>query len=502
MEDGSTAVYEAGSEMGAYGQYAPGFAPWEQSTNGGFFYTDSFGETSFMYPFVGRAAAMPLNVWAQFSGSGSPGIGEVAMQSPASSLNLALGGESIFPGIGPVGALPLATGVLPDNEFTASLRQIAAPFGEKNVIESMVPSWFSKVLGGIGAVPVIGDVVGPWVDVLSPANKNKGLRDAMMILSTSGNYRDWATNDQTARRLRDDASGLGKALLLTTGLFQNVLPSTPYTQMSTPLAGDKFKGMLEEDSNTALYTISMLNSMFQQYRTRNGFDDTAAREEFVKDFGPAALFATTGDWKNLSRVPTSQALQFARKNPEIAKANLDLFTLFFPQGDSSDVAATMWIRKYGMGDRQRKSKDDIFSEVVSFLERVQRNRIDSLEANGLISDAEATAARDELQQRYIETGTTQGVFVDKSEEMDKLNAFVNRYSEIQGTEAGKAFSEAWVARGVALQQVREQTGRSNAGLGSKSAAPVLDWYLKTIGDIEAQYPDFKLLAGKFRREWE
>jgi hypothetical protein len=502
MEDGSTAVYEFGSDMGAYGQYAPGFAPWEQSTNGGFFYTDSFGETSFMYPFVGRAAALPLNVWAQFSGSGSPGISEIPMQSPATSLNLALGGESIFPGIGPLATLPLATGVLPDNEVTASLRQIAAPFGEKNIIETMVPSWFSKTLGGIGAIPVIGDVVGPWVDVLSPANKNKNLRDSMMILSTSGNYKDWATNDQTARRLRDDASGLGKALLLTTGLFQNVLPSTPYPQMTTQLAGDKFKGALEEDSNTALYTISMLNSLFQQYRTRNGFDDTAAREEFVKDFGPAALFATTGDWKNLSRVPTSQALKFARQNPEIAKANLNMFTLFFPQGDSSDVAATMWIRKYGMGDRDRKTKDDIFSEVVSFLERVQRNRIDSLESNGLINEAEATAARDDLQQRYLETGTTQGVFVDKTEEMDKLNAFVNRYPEIEESNGGQAFREAWLVRNVALTQVREQTGRSNASLGSKAAAPILDWYLQRIGDIEAQYPDFKLLAGKFRREWE
>jgi len=441
-------------------------------------------------------------VWAQFTGSGSAGISEVPMQSPAASLNLALGGESIFPGIGPIPSLPLATGILPDNEVTASLRQIAAPFGEKNIIETMVPSWFSKTLGGIGAVPVIGDVVGPWVDALAPASKNKNLRDAMMILSTSGNYKDWATNDQTARRLRDDAAGLGKALLLTTGLFQNVLPSTPYPQLTTPLAGDQFKGMLEDDSNTALYTISMLNSLFQQYRSRNGFDDTAAREEFVKDYGPAALFATTGDWKNLSRVPTSQALKFAQQNPEIAKANLDLFTLFFPQGDSSDVAATMWIRKYGMGDRERKTKDEIFSEVVSFLERVQRNRIDSMESNGLINEAEATAAREDLEQRYIETSTTQGVFVDKTQEMDKLSAFVNRYSQIQQSEAGKAFKEAWLVRDVALKQVREQTGRANAGLGSKAAAPILDWYLQRIGDIEAQYPDFKLLAGKFRREWE
>lgn len=501
LETGSSAVYEFGSDMGAYGQYAPGFAPWEQDTNGGFFYTDSFGETSFMYPFIGRIAALPLNVWAQFAGSGSPGVGEVAMQSPAASLNLALGADSIFPGIGPIGALPLATGVLPDNEVTASLRQIAAPFGEKNIIESMVPSWFSKVLGGVGAVPGIGDVIGPWVDVLSPANKNKGLRDAMMILSTSGNYQDWATNDQTARRLRDDAAGLGKALLLTTGIFQNVMPSTPYTQTSTPLTGDQFKGKLEE-GNTALYTISMMNALFQQYRSRNGFDDTAAREEFVKDFGPAALFATTGDWKNFSRVPTSQALEFARKYPEIAKANMDEFTLFFPQGDSSDVAAMMWIRKYGMGERTRKNKDEIFDEIVGFLARVQRNRIDSMEANDLINEAEAQAARDEVDQRYIETGATTGVFVDKSAEMEKLNAFVNRYDVIQNSQAGQAFVQAWTLRSAALGKVREQSGRSNAGLGSKQATPVLEWYLARINEIEAQYPDFKLLAGKFRREWE
>lgn len=501
IESDSNAVYELGSQVGAYGQYAPGFAPWEQDTNGGFFYTDQFGETSFMYPVVGRAAALPLNVWGSVVGAGSPGAGELAMQSPASSLNLALGADNIFPGVGPLAVLPLATGVLPDNEITASIRQIAAPFGEKDIIETMVPSWFSKIIGGVGAIPVLGDIVGPWVDALSPANKNKHLRDAMMILSTSGNYADWATNDKTARQLRDDSAGLAKAMLLTTGLFQNVLPSTPYVQTTTQLAADEMKGALEAE-NTALYTVSMMNSLFQQYRARNGYDDSAAREEWVKDFGPAALFATTGDWKNLSRVPTSQALDFARKNPEIAKANLDTFTLFFPQGDSSDVAAISWIRKHGVGDRERKSKDDIFKDVIGFLERVQRLRIDSMEANGFLNGAEAEAAREDLKNRYIETGVVSGVFVDKQEEMQKLKAFVDRYPQIQSSQGGKAFMEAWVVRQVALDQVRQQTGRTTAGLGSKAAVPVLQWYLGKIDEIEAKYPDFKLLAGKFRREWE
>lgn len=501
IESGSSAVYDFGAEMGAYGQYAPGFAPWEQDSNGGFFYTDKYGGTSFMYPVVGRAAAMPLNAWSMFVGNGPTGISEVPIQSPAESLNLAVGADSIFPGVGMIGALPLATGVLPDNEVIASLRQIAMPFGERNVTESMVPAWFAKVIGGVSAVPVVGEALGGWLDVLSPQNKNKNLRDAMMILSSSGNYADWGTNPETARQLRDDAAGLGKALLLTTGLFQNVLPSTPMPTPAARIDLDQFQGE-NEGENTALYTIGMLNSMFQQYRSRNGFDDSAAREEFVKDFGPAALFATTGDWKNLSRVPTSDALKFARQNPEIAKSNLDEFTLFFPNGDSSDVAATMWIRKYGKGDRERKTKDEIYDEIVGFLERTQRFRINSLESNGIINSEEAQFARDEISERYLETGAATGVFVDKTEQMEKLYAFVQRYPEIQDTDAGRGFMEAWTTREYALSEARRLLKRDDATLGGQKVSTIRDWYISKIDEIESRNPDFILLAGRFRREWE
>lgn len=501
IESGSSAVYEFGSEIGLYGQYAPGFAPWEQDSNGGFFYNDKYGSTSFMYPLVGRAAAMPLNAWSMFVGNGPTGISEIPIQSPAESLNLAVGADSIFPGVGMIGALPLATGVLPDNEIIASLRQIAMPFGERNVAESMVPAWFAKVLGGVSAVPVVGEALGGWLDVLAPQNKNKSLRDAMMILSSSGNYPDWATNPETARQLRDDAAGLGKALILTTGLFQNVLPSTPITSPAARLDLDKFQGE-KEGENTALYTIGMMNSLFQQYRVRNGFDDSMAREEFVKDFGPAALFATTGDWKNLSRVPTSDALRFARQNPEIARANLDEFTLFFPNGDASDVAALMWIRKYGKGDRVRKNKDEIYDEVIGFLERTQRFRINSLEANGIINGEEAQFAREEIAQRYLETSVSSGVFVDKTKDMEKLYAFVNRYDQIQSTAAGRAFMEAWTTREYALSEARRLLKRDDATLKGEKVSNILDWYISKIDEIESRNPDFVLLASKFRREWE
>ena len=500
IESGSSAVYEAGQNALAYGQYAPGYAPWEQDSNGGFFYTNQYGQSSFIFPFAGRAAAAPLKLWGLINGVETPD--ELPMESPVSSLNLAMGGDSILPGVGPLGSA--AVNLIPDDVLNSEVSQLSEyinPFGEKNILEAGIPAWLSKLLGGVGAVPGIGPAAGPMLDVLAESNKNKHLRDAFMILSTTGNYPDFATNDQTQRQMQEDAVALAKAMLFTTGLIQNVLPSTPIPQPKVSLEGDEFKGELE-DQDVNIYTIGMLNSMFQQYLPRNGYDSTAAREEFVKDFGPAALFATTGDWKAFTRRPTSQALRWAQDHPEIAKANMDEFTLFFPQGDSSDVEALRWLRKNSFGTRERKNADDIYTEIVSYLERVQRFRVNSMEANGVISSDEAEAAREEINQRYIVTGDVAGRYINKTDEMEKLFAFVSKYDEIKASDAGNGFMKAWVAREEALTAARQATGRDDATLGSKEAFTILQWYKTKINEIQMQHPDFILLANKFRREWE
>lgn len=501
IEDGSSAIYEAGEGTILYGDYAPGSAPWEQDVNGGFFYTDQYGDTSFVTPLVGRAAALPLNLWSKLTTGNWAGVSDVPMQSPASSLNLALGADSIFPGIGPVAALPLSQGILPDNAFTNGLRQSFLPFGERGLLQSTVPPWLSKIIAGTGSLPYFGDAIGGFVDGLSPSNKNKHLRDAMMILASSGNYPNWATDDMVFNELQQDAKGLAQALLITTGLIQNFSPTTPYPQTTVNLFGDGYKGNLEDETSTS-YAIGMMNSLFQQYRTRNAGDETAAREEFVRDFGPAAIFATIGDWKNFSRQPTSQALDFAQAHPAIAEANLDLFSLFFPQGDPSDVAAVMWMNKHGKAPRERKNASEIASEVVKFLEQSQRSRIDFMEGNGLISSDQAEIFREEVKQRYLETGDVTGTYVDKTREMEKLHSFVSDYSEISGTQAGRAFISAWNARTVALEEARKLTGRPNAGLGGKDVASIRIWFNSKIQQIADANPDFILLANKFRREWD
>jgi hypothetical protein len=500
IESGSSAVYDAGQEMLAYGQYAPGFAPWEQDSNGGFFYNNQYGDTSFMFPFLGRAAAAPLKAWGALAGTATPD--ELPIESPVSSLNLAMGGNSILPGIGPVGAA--AINVLPDDVLISEIGALSGeinPFGEKNIVEAAVPAWMSKLLGGFGSVPVLGEAGGPFLDVLAESNKNKHLRESFAILSTTGDYPDMMTNPETARRFQEDALALSKAMLFTTGLIQNFLPATPIPQEAMTLAGDQFKGELESQ-DPVMYTIGMMNSLYQQYLPRNGYDSSAARQEFVKDFGPAALFATTGDWKALGRTPTSQALRWAQDNPEIAKANMDDFPLFFPQGDSSDVVALAWIKKNNFGERRRKTADELFTEVVGFLEQTQRARINSMEANGVVSEEEASFMRDEVNQRYLQTGDAAVTFVNRTDEMERLKAFVSSHQEIQSTDAGTAFMKAWVAREEALTAAREVTGRADATLSSSSASTILQWYMTKINEIQLEHPDFVLLASKFRREWE
>ena len=500
IESGSSAVYDAGQEMMAYGQYAPGSAPWEQDTNGGFFYNNQYGDTSFMFPFLGRMAATPMQVWGRMTGTPTPDA--LPIESPVSSLNLAMGGNSILPGIGPVGAAAL--NILPDDMLISEVGQLSAevnPFGEKNIVEAAVPAWLSKLLGGVGSVPVLGEAAGPFLDVLAETNKNKHLRESFAILSTTGNYPDMMTNPDTARKFQEDAIALSKAMLFTTGLIQNFLPATPIPQEAMVLKGDEVQGDLE-DQDPVLYTIGMMNSLYQQYLPRNGYDSSEARQEFVKDFGPAALFATTGDWKALTRIPTSQALRWAQDNPEIAKAHQDDFGLFFPQGDSSDVAAIAWARKNNFGERRRKTADEIFTETVGFLEQVQRARVNSMEANGVISEDEAAAYRDEINERYLNTGDPSLTFVNRTDEMQRLKNFVSTYEEIRSTDAGQAFMKAWVAREEALRAAREVTGRDDATLSSNEASTILNWYITKINEIQMEHPDFVLLASKFRREWD
>ena len=507
QEDQSDAIYEAGQMLGplsAYGQNTPGFNMWDKDASGGFFYQNEYGDSAFVFPWAGRALGVGTELLARLNGIDT-GIAlpeaEIPIESGATSLNLALGGDSIAPGVSPFVGFPLNAGPLSDNELASRARGVLMPFGDRTASESVAAAWVQKLLAGTAALPVVGGPISAFVGNLTPSLKNKYITDAATILATSGNYPNLATDPEQARRFQEDTGSLAAALILTTGLVQNVLPSAPMPAPNVNLAGDEFMGA-KEDATTSQYAIGMMNSYFQQYMVRNGFDKTAALEEWVKDFGPAALFAVVADWKSFTKRPTSEALRWAQSNPEIAKSHMDIFPHFFPGGDSSDVEALRWLRNNSFDERVRKNEQEVYDEVIGYLQRVQNLRITSMENNAILTPDQAEAARQEIAQRYSDTDKGEFVGFDKTAEIERFHSFVTRYKEVADAPGGQAFLLAWDTREQALAQARRLTGDPRSGLGSQTASQVKEIYLQQLDTILQDYPDHISLISKFKREWD
>lgn len=506
QEDGSSAIYEAGQSLGplsAFGKNEPGFNMWDKDSSGGFFYQNDFGDTSFVFPWAGRALGMGTETFARVNGidTGRGFFDDIPIEAGATSLNLALGGDSIAPGISPFAGIPLNVGPLSDNELASRARGILMPFGDRTASESVAAAWVQKLAAGTAIVPVVGQPVSAFLGNLTPSLKNKYVTDAATILSTSGNYPNFATDPVQQQRFQEDTRSLAAALILTTGLVQNVLPAAPVPAPNVNLSGDKVQGE-KEGATTSQYSIGMLNSYFQQYMVRNGFDRTAALEEWVKDFGPAALFAVVGDWKGFTKRPTSDALAWAQENPEIAKSHMEIFPYFFPGGDSSDVEAMRWLRNNTFNETIRKNPQDVYEEVIGYLQRVQNLRITSMESNGILSPEAAEAAREEISERFLDTESGQVVAFDRTAELERFHSFTTRYREVSDSDGGRVFLTAWDLRDEALAQARRLTGDPDSGLGSQTAAPVKQIYLQQLDTLLEQYPEHISLIYKFKREWD
>jgi hypothetical protein len=61
---------------------------------------------------------------------------------------------------------------------------------------------------------------------------------------------------------------------------------------------------------------------------------------------------------------------------------------------------------------------------------------------------------------------------------------------------------AWNLREKALLHTRAWTGDEDAGLGSEKATPVRNEYFRQLDTLIQQYPDFKILGNRLRKEWE
>jgi hypothetical protein len=493
LSSGSSALYDVGDALGLYNDYAPGMAPWDQDASGGFLYTNQYGTSTFTMPLAGRAAAIPVGAMAGLGLGGAPAL---EMESGAESMNVA---GDVLPGVSFLGAFALDA--LPDNDIIDSLAAAARPYGADatpSAVQSAVPAWLAKILAGLGVVPGVGEGMADIVSGLAPQNKNKYVRDAAAVLSATGNYN--MSDPLDMDRWKKDASNLSNALLLGTGLLQNASPTAPQAALGMYLTPEDM-GQLQETKGA--YGLIQMNSLFPMYKAAAGGDESLARIKVVEDFGFPFLAAVTSANKNGSRVPSSEALDWANAHPDEADAYLDEFSLFFKEGDPSDVIAKRWVDRHADKEMEKRTPEEVIDSNISEFMRAELKRTDYLEANGFMTSDQAEEKRVEIKTKYI--GTKAGTYyggLTRTDQIEKAQYALNDVPSLQETEAGQAFKIALAERDAALAVARQRTGRETSGLGGQSVQGVNQMYKERIGALIEQYPDFVLLGNLMLKEWD
>jgi len=499
-EEGSQTIYESPFTSWMYNDYAPGNAPWEADPNGGFFYQNSFGESTFAMPLGGKLLNMGTNLLNKMNGI-DVAAPVTEMEAGVKSLNLAVGQESIYPGSSAIANMAIDT-LLPDSKLKQNIRNIIEPYGSRDVTQAAIPAWASKMIAGAGAFPVVGGILSNFLSPFAPANKNRNVVDAQAILINSGNYN--LTDPYDIEKLKSDTSSLSATFTLLGGLAQSISPATPSMQFGVTLDEDEFKGNKELKGMT--YSLMFMSNIYQLYLAESANDSLEAKSQMLADFGPAFLFAVTGEREGFSQYPSSQAMQWYYKNDEnkrFAAAYPDEFSLFFPKGDPTDVTSRLFLDKLANNERPYKTVEQVTEENVMMALRVQRQRVDFMETNDLISSEQADAKRREIEESY--EGTKAGMEFNSMTATDRVEKIIRAFKDspsLQNESAGKAFGLALQYRQSALAQARKVSGDPSKTLGGSKSAVIRAAYQNDLDALLVEYPDFKLLHRILFEEYE
>jgi hypothetical protein len=499
-EEGSSSIYESPFTSWMYNDYAPGTAPWDADPNGGFFYQNNFGDATFAMPLGGKLMNMGTNVLNKMNGI-DVGAPVTEMEAGVKSLNLAVGQESVYPGSSAIANMGVDAG-LPDSKLKQNILNVIDPYGSRDVSQAAIPAWGSKMIAGVGAFPVVGETLSDFLSPFAPANKNRNVVDAQAILISSGQYN--MTDPYDVEKLKNDTASLAATFTLLGGIFQSASPATPTYQFGVTLDDDNFESNKELKGMT--YPLAFMSKVYQLYLAESANDSMEAKSQMLADFGPAFLFAVTGEREGFSQYPSSQAMEWYYENDtnkKFAAAFPDEFSLFFPKGDPTDVTSRIFLDKMAGNERPYKNADQVTDENVMTALRVQRQRVDFMEANDQISSDQADAKRREIEESY--EGTKAGIEFNSMTATDRVEKIIKAFeasSSLKKTDAGVAFGLALRYRANALAQARKVANDPSKTLGGSSSSPIRLAYQDDLDALLVEYPDFKLLHRTLFEEYE
>lgn len=488
IQSGSQAVYDIG-EGTLFENYAAGTAPWEQDPNGGFLYSQNFGngneQTTFTQPLTGRLIGIPTAALSALRGMPfeTPDV-----SSTTQSLNLALGSDSPLPGLS--GFASIGIGLLPNNQVTDQLKRMASPFGVRNVVEVGTPTWAATFAAGTAGLPG-GDVIAGALSPFSETVKNKNVSDALAILTANGKYD--LTDPIDKQRLVEEAKNLGGTLLISEAIGKNLAPTSPTMQYAV------------RDKNGILMSAAYVGASYNLLLQENGGDSTSAKADLVHMLGVPFLFTVTGNKRGLDQIPSSPAMAWAQSNSAnmaLARAYPDEYLLFFPKGDPTDVVAKQFAALMSGNEVSFKTPQEMSEDIVGTMARVERAGVNSQLASGVINSDQARAALDDISSRYQDA--TPGVSFNSktgTDQVESVMTLFEREPSLRNTKAGVSFGQAMYLRQQALDAARAAQKDPRATLGGKGVRPILDVYLRDIQVLAESNPDFKPLALLLTREW-
>lgn len=443
--------------------------------NQGFFYNDpTYNQRRFFIPY----AALPLNIVSNLrTGKGFSTEGPYAASSDPMSINFALQGSGIMPGVGP--GITVSTEVLNNlgmnpikllpSSWQKAVNKVLYPYGEpdlaaKGLIEGgFLSNNFARILGG--------------------ASKNEesyanSFAPVMSYLSLSGDYN--MDNPEDQGRLVKDTHTFAQWFNIMRG-FTGLLNPSP--MIPTQIVKDK-------TGDTQLQ--SALYNDYAQLKLEY-VDNNRATAEFLNLYGPEAVFSIIG---KTSGGPTNAfTYELIQKYPNVADTYKDTFGYFYPGGGLSQEMVA-WDKKKGL--KKFLTPSEIVDKSTNMRYYAAKDRLMARSAaEGWDSDRYNAALKSLTTSFNIVGRKVTSDFTKKDRQLAQFKQAIND-PIFNSSDAVDGLRDYLYLRDSAL----EAAGKPLDGtLKSKGTINQRTWLAAQASDIIARNPEFqKIFYNYFKNE--
>ena len=430
----------------------------------GFFFKDEFGQEVFVIP------GSQFLTQAVTARSGGPGAA-VPLTGSVQGLNMM---GNILPGVGPVGAIPVAW-MLQDKPQFDGIHDLLLPYGapgerqpaDVSQLLSYAPPWMRRAFDA---------ATNGGYDQRQWANAQK---DVMAYLYSTGRYD--TSSREGMQELLQDAKSKTKDLYYIRSFAQSFSPTTP-----------AFRFLVEDKSGRLLSTAVLT----EEYYDLQQEDYDTAGERFMEKYGPDAILAIIPQsGASTYGIPRNQAqLSFVINHPKLKGLFPSTYGFFLPQSDEFDY--DVYLKSFMTGEREDLSPDQ-------WLNLANNMRGDMLfrHYKDQLGGRNDKAARDYLRKvrqkilaQYPSGPTGLPEKPDTAALVRELYHAV-KDSTIRSTDAGEGLALYLKYRDAAVAQAKAAGKDTSSGLlsSSQELEGTRQWLDNVAHKVIDKHPDFQFL---------